>query len=307
MATPPTTAYLMTYTDGRCSANCSFCPQARESVADISLLSRIEWPAYPLRRILESLEKKGASFSRICLQTLNYPGFADEVAYILEEISQIAQTPKSLCAPPLPRERLGQLLRLGVDRVCFALDAATSTTFDEVKGRFVGSPYQWERHWKALKEALEAFGPDRVTTHLIVGLGETEEEMLATIQRLVDMRVLPSLFALTPVPGTRMADHQAPSVASYRRLQLGRHLIISGLSCFDDITFNKQGVLKSLGVREEVFVKAVVGGVPFQTCGCPGCNRPFYNEAPRGPIYNYPRRLTEEEVRQAVSVSEVKT
>ena len=24
------------------------------------------------------------------------------------------------------------------------------------------------------------------------------------------------------------------------------------------------------------------------TSGCPGCNRPFYNERPRGPIYNYP-------------------
>ncbi|HID80257.1 MAG TPA: hypothetical protein EYP48_00875 [Ignisphaera sp.] len=26
------------------------------------------------------------------------------------------------------------------------------------------------------------------------------------------------------------------------------------------------------------------------TSGCPGCNRPFYNESPRGPIFNYPSR-----------------
>lgn len=306
MAAPLTTAYLMTYTEGRCSANCSFCPQARESIADLSLLSRVEWPAYPLRRVLEALAKRGSSFSRVCLQTLNYPGFADDVNHILGEAGRATQTSKSLCAPPLPRERLEQLLRLGVDRVCFALDAATPTAFSEVKGGGVGGPYQWERHWEALREALRVFGPGRVTTHLIVGLGETEEEMLATIRRLTDRGVLPSLFALTPVPGTRMEAYSAPSVAAYRRLQLGRHLIASGLGRFEDMTFNEQGVLKSLGVGEGVFAKAVAGGVPFQTSGCPGCNRPFYNETPRGPIYNYPRELTEEEIKQAVLVSEVK-
>jgi len=36
-------------------------------------------------------------------------------------------------------------------------------------------------------------------------------------------------------------------------------------------------------------------GSPFQTSGCPGCNRPYYNEKPSGPIYNYPRSLTREE------------
>lgn len=306
MAAPPTTAYLMTYTDGRCSANCSFCSQARESVADISLLSRIEWPAYPLRRVLESLAKKGASFCRICLQTLNYPSFADEAARILGEVHRAIQAPKSFCAPPLSRKRLEQLLSLGVDRVCFALDAATPVIFEEMKGRGAGGPYQWDRHLESLREALKVFGSGQVTTHLIVGLGETEKEMMATIQHLTDMGVLPSLFALTPVAGTKMEFYRAPRVASYRRIQLGRYLIVSGLGRFDDMTFDEQGFLESLGVAEEVFAKVVVGGVPFQTSGCPGCNRPFYNETPMGPIYNYPRGLTEEEVEQAISVSEVK-
>jgi biotin synthase len=26
------------------------------------------------------------------------------------------------------------------------------------------------------------------------------------------------------------------------------------------------------------------------------CNRPFYNESPGGPIYNYPRNLTAQEI-----------
>jgi biotin synthase len=33
----------------------------------------------------------------------------------------------------------------------------------------------------------------------------------------------------------------------------------------------------------------------FLTSGCPGCNRPYYTSRPSGPIYNYPRALTEKE------------
>jgi len=54
-------------------------------------------------------------------------------------------------------------------------------------------------------------------------------------------------------------------------------------------------------VSEETLAEAVAGGAPFQTSGCPGCNRPFYNETPIGPIYNYPRRLSEVEVEKAFS------
>jgi len=39
-------------------------------------------------------------------------------------------------------------------------------------------------------------------------------------------------------------------------------------------------------------------GEAFRTSGCPGCNRPYYNERPSGPFYNYPRGLTEEEARR---------
>ena len=39
----------------------------------------------------------------------------------------------------------------------------------------------------------------------------------------------------------------------------------------------------------------------FQTPGCDGCNRPYYNESPNGPIYNYPRKLTDEEFEKCKS------
>ncbi len=45
MDAPPTTAYQML--GERCSRNCAFCTQARESRADAGALSRVSWPAFP--------------------------------------------------------------------------------------------------------------------------------------------------------------------------------------------------------------------------------------------------------------------
>jgi len=41
-------------------------------------------------------------------------------------------------------------------------------------------------------------------------------------------------------------------------------------------------------------------GEAFRTSGCKGCNRPFYNERPSGPMYNYPRPLTPDEAAEAL-------
>ena len=40
----------------------------------------------------------------------------------------------------------------------------------------------------------------------------------------------------------------------------------------------------------------------FQTTGCPGCNRPFYNEAPGGEVYNYPGKIPEKDLDAALNL-----
>jgi len=39
--------------------------------------------------------------------------------------------------------------------------------------------------------------------------------------------------------------------------------------------------------------------------GCDGCNRPYYNERPRGPMYNYPRPLNKKEVLAAIQETQL--
>jgi len=297
----PTTAYLMTYTEGGCRANCAFCPQARESNSKRSLLSRVLWPAFPTVDLLEALKQPADDLlERVCIQAINYPGFLEEVLALLRGIGEVTELPVSLDAPPLDRGEMGGLRDAGLDRISIPLDAATPELFDRVKGKLVGGPYRWEVHMKALSMAVEVFGRGRAMSNLIVGLGETEEEAVGLIQRLMDMGVGTVLFAFTPIPGTRLADRSPPPLSTYRRVQMARHLITGGRSRFEEMEFDGSGRLRGLGADDETVEDELRSGEAFRTCGCPGCNRPYYNERPSGPIYNYPRRLTGEEVRQEV-------
>jgi biotin synthase len=186
----------------------------------------------------------------------------------------------------------------GVDRLGIALDAATKEVFDEVKGVGVGAVYSWDDEFMQLAQALSIFGKGKVSTHIIVGLGETEQDVVQTIVRCVELGVLPALFAFTPIHGTALESCARPRLESYRRIQLARFLLVRGKVKIDDLKFAVDGRLVSFGLSTEMLGEVIEGGLPFQTSGCKDCNRPFYNERPLGPLYNYPRKLREREIRK---------
>ncbi len=92
----------------------------------------------------------------------------------------------------------------------------------KLRVKTAGGSYGWENQFSLLNEAVAVFGKGNVSTHLIVGLGETEKEVAQIIQKCVDMSVLPALFAFTPIRGTRLENNSPPPVDSYRRVQLAR-------------------------------------------------------------------------------------
>ena len=300
----PTTAYLLMCRNEKCSANCGFCPQARESRGRADMLSRVTWPAFPTRKVVEGIETsaRGGGIRRVCMQSLNYPEAFDDVLCLVREIRHEVDVPISVSCKPLDSQKMKQWADAGVNRISVALDAATEEIFDTVKGQNIGGPYSWEKQRRALKEAVKVFGEGSVSTHLIVGLGETEKEVCQTIQWCVDSGVYPGLFAFTPIPGTALADNSPPSLSSYRRVQLAHYLLTHRKSRFENMEFDSNGCLAGFGVSKEQLLEAIETGEPFLTSGCPGCNRPYYNERPGGPIYNYPRRLLPEEIEEAKRV-----
>jgi biotin synthase len=98
-----------------------------------------------------------------------------------------------------------------------------------------------------------------------------------------------------------------PSVTSYRRVQLARYLIVNGIARYEGMRFDFDGSMLDFGVGREELKRVTESGEPFLTSGCPGCNRPFYNEKPSGPIYNYPRSIRPDEIatiKQQLSLEE---
>lgn len=98
-----------------------------------------------------------------------------------------------------------------------------------------------------------------------------------------------------------MQGDSPPPLGSYRRLQVARHLLMQEVASPGDFRFSIQGRLVDFGLAGSQLENALADGQAFRTSGCPGCNRPYYNEPPRGPLYNFPRRPSAGEVRRAVA------
>lgn len=286
----PTTIYLLTYYHGKCSACCSFCPQSRSSRSRSDMLSRVVWPVFPLDKVLVRIKrlKGGGEIKRICLQAMNYPNMFRESLRMIRKIHSENSLPISISCQPLSYDRIIELAEAGIDRIGIPLDASTREIFKRVKGSLIMGPYIWERHIEALKTSVEILGGGKVSTHLIVGLGEKDIELLKQVQNMIDLGVYPGLFSFTPIPGTPLESEKSPSIQRYRKVQLMHYLITSGKIRLGDVTFDEEGSIKSVNFNKQCLKDIITTGIPFMTSGCEGCNRPYYNERPSGPIYNFP-------------------
>jgi lipoyl synthase len=296
----PTTAYLMTYHDGKCSANCGFCPQAREAKSNSRLLSRVIWPVFQTQVVISALDAAVLKkrIGRVCIQALNYPAVFGDLKALVKEIKRHVSVAVSVSCQPQTPQNILRLKQAGADRLGIALDAATEAIFNKVKGNDAGGCYVWENQFRLFSEALTVFGVGNVSTHVIVGLGESERDAVAVIERCVGLGVLPALFAFTPVRGTALEGNLAPDLGVYRRVQLARYLIVNRKAALADIGFDDNGRITDFAVSKDKLQEVLESGLPFQTTGCPDCNRPYYNEKPSGPLYNYPKMPNKEEIQK---------
>jgi len=291
----PTTAYLMV--GDRCQRDCAFCAQARTSRARADALSRITWPRQDLEMTIARVAAayQQGLIRRCCLQVTASAGYLEQAEYVLHRLHEACDIPLSTSVVARTLDDVARLFAAGAERIALALDAATPDIHRRVKGP------GWEKALRLLEEAAGRF-PGRLSTHLIVGLGETEKELVTLLQHLASQGITIALFAFTPLPGTAWEDHPAPSLASYRRRQAARFLIASGRIGAADIAFAADGRIVGFGLRPAELHDLLADGRAFQTSGCPDCNRPYYNERPGGVIYNYARPLTPAEAAQAIAL-----
>ncbi len=303
---------LQTYPGG-CIGRCAYCGLAkgRAKVANhhgssekSSSFIRVTWPTHPLDQLIERMEVRRDAFTRICLSMVTRSGALDDLVTMTRRLRARLDVPLSALLTPTITERQGFLaLRdAGIDRVGIAVDAATPELFDQLRGQSARGPHRWHRYWESFEEAVDVFGPFMVGCHLIVGLGETERQMVETFGRLRSLQCVTHLFSFFPEAGSTLEDRQPPPMGQYRRMQLARFLIDEGLTESSAMTFNDDGRLREFGIDAAILDDIIERGEPFRTSGCPGedgqvaCNRPFANCRPGPDIRNYPFPLEPSDV-----------
>ncbi len=290
---------LLTYVDG-CQGRCSYCGLARSrllSSPEKQTFIRVAWPTYPLEEIISRTKRTpGSHCKRVCVSMIAHPrAFADMNSVIRRFHQEVSLPISALISPTMLREpqtMLAETKAAGADMAGIAIDAATPELFDRHRGGGVGGPHRWEHFWGCVEAAVEVFGRHKVGAHLIVGLGETEREMIEAIQKAQNMGAQTHLFSFFPEGATLLDRWPQPSYGQYRRVQLARYIINESYGQAEEISFNKAGQVVDFGV--EYVEEIIEQGAAFLASGCLGedgslaCNRPFGNERASRPIRNYP-------------------
>jgi len=283
---------LQTYADG-CKGTCAYCGLNRRRTGDRSFI-RVAWPVHAVSEIVDALPKCDIA-ERVCLSMVTHRCALADLLEMARRISSATGIPISgLITPTLvAAEDLAEMHASGIDKIGIAVDTATPELFKRYRGS--PGPHRWERYWAVFEEAVRVFGPDNVGSHLIVGLGETEKEMVLALQRVRDLGGVNHLFSFYPEAGTAVEDRQPPPVAQYRRIQLAAEIIDSDLATASDFRFEAgTDRILSFGVPDAQLDALIDDGKAFMTRGCTGrdghvaCNRPFGNSPPGPGVRNYP-------------------
>jgi biotin synthase-related radical SAM superfamily protein len=287
---------LLTYEPG-CYARCAYCGLSSSRKPNEDSFIRVDWPTMRTDEVIERANEHGKGLDRVCISMITHPKALKDLNVVARRFRDGTKLSISaLIGPTLIKGRkpLLEMRKAGVDRVGIAVDAATPGLFEKYRGKGVRGPHKWDRYWKVLEDAVEVFGRGMVGVHLIVGLGETERQMVETIQKARDMGACTHLFSFYPEDGSALERWARPSVGHYHRVQLARWLIDNDLGSAKKMKFNRKGQITGFGVEKKALGKVIEAGEAFMTSGCPGkdgkvsCNRPYGNERPSEKLRNYP-------------------
>ena len=208
-----------------------------------------------------------------------------------------ATIPVSILSNPttMTRADVKRLKDLGADIFTVALDAATPEIFERTRGKGVQSMHAWGKYWEILMDARDIFGPQKFGAHIIVGMGETERDVLGLVQKLVDLGGHSHMFCFFPEKGSLMDHLPATDRGQWRRVQLARYLIDYRGARVEQMKFDAHGRVADFGVSQSELESVIGEGVAFRTSGCPGkfaddvsaCDRP-YGDSPPSNIASFP-------------------
>ncbi len=306
---------LLTYPEG-CRANCAYCGLARHREAERDYADRnfirVDWPAVPMDVVVDKVagDVENSPFHRMCISMITHPCSDDDTVAVLKNWTERIDPdaiPVSILSNPttMSRQDVVNLKDLGADIFTVAIDAATPEIFDRTRGKGVQSPHKWDKYWEVMLDARDVFGPQKFGAHIIVGMGETEYDVLVLVQRLVDLGGHSHMFCFFPEDGSLMDHLPATPRDQWRRVQLGRYLLDYCDERIDHMKFDDQGRVVDFGIPRGELDDIIAAGIAFRTSGCPGkfqddisaCDRP-YGDSPPSNIASYPFQPEKKDIKK---------
>ncbi|CUU66683.1 MSMEG_0568 family radical SAM protein [Corynebacterium variabile] len=108
------------------------------------------------------------------------------------------------CEPPAELSTITDLYEAGAGSIGIHVESMD----DEVRRRWMPGKSQvpLDEYRAAWREAVRVFGWNQVSTYLILGLGEKDDEVVAAAGELIDMGVYPFVVPFRPLAGTLATD-----------------------------------------------------------------------------------------------------
>ena len=296
---------LVHYPEG-CAANCAYCGLAKRRIGSYSQKTfiMVQWPIFPIDTIIEAINNGPQYVRRTCISMITNGRCRRDTIDMTERLKKETKIPISILISPtvLKVDDLKEMKESGADKIGIAIDLATPELFDRYRGKGVSGPHTWERYWQMVADGIEIFGKGNVGIHLMVGMGESEEEIVSIMERSWNIGAVNHLFSFFAEPGSTLENRKQPSWPSYLRVQLTRYLLEERSISAASMAFDKDGHIIDFGLPKDDISEIINLGIPFMTGGCldqdgeVACNRPFGNCLPGEKQWNYPYLPNAEEL-----------
>jgi biotin synthase-related radical SAM superfamily protein len=173
--------------DDRCIYNCAFCNNARSSKSRFL-------KNYDDKKFIDLILKvsQRPDFKGVALTSGIYP---NNKAIIKRMVHIIEGIRKKLPSIPIgvepcinEKKEIIQLKEAGADEIKINIQAANKDIFERVC-----PDMDYEKIFQMLDYAVEIFGKNKVTSNIIYGLGEKKLDIINSIEKLVNIGVVPNL------------------------------------------------------------------------------------------------------------------
>lgn len=162
-----------------------------------------------LAEVAEAAVKEGIDHIVLTSGTAGADRELDHLADCTRAIREVVDLPVHVqFAPPQDLGRLELLRDSGVDTVGIHVESFDPDILRRVAPAKANLGYN--RYKAAWRKAVEIFGPNQVSSFLIVGLGESLDSIVEGSEVMADLGVYPYIVPHRPTPGSVMENSQPP-------------------------------------------------------------------------------------------------